>query len=191
MENSENNGKSAFWNLAGIGGLALGGLSSAYLLISYLLTLLPSGNVAVNLISSLGGVALWIAKIVACLALLKYFLKRYASTDTGIGNGDVFRFGSVVAILSALIYAGFYMAYVTYFAPDTFSAVLELMADNPMVTEDALSQMEELIPRLPVMSFFMNFIYCAIFGTVASAIYSRNIPSSNPFEGGGEDVQNQ
>ena len=35
--------------------------------------------------------------------------------------------------------------------------------------------------NLPSFSFFVNLIYCWLFGTVLSAILSRNIPSRNPF----------
>ena len=38
-----------------------------------------------------------------------------------------------------------------------------------------------MIPRLPTFSFFVNLFYCWLFGTVLSAILSRNIPSRNPF----------
>ena len=46
-----------------------------------------------------------------------------------------------------------------------------------------MDMMEEMIPKLPTMTFFLNFFWCWLFGTVLSAIFSRNIPSSNPFAG--------
>ena len=42
--------------------------------------------------------------------------------------------------------------------------------------------LEEMLPKLPTITFFSQFIYCWLFGTVVAAIFSRNIPSSNPFD---------
>ena len=50
-----------------------------------------------------------------------------------------------------------------------------------MLTADQLDSMQELMPKLPTISFFANLIWCWLFGTVLAAIFSRNIPSRNPF----------
>ena len=48
-----------------------------------------------------------------------------------------------------------------------------------MFPAESLEAMEEM--NLGTISFFTNLIYCFLFGTVLSAILSRNIPSRNPF----------
>ena len=50
-----------------------------------------------------------------------------------------------------------------------------------MVDANTMGQMEQMIPQMPTFSFFFNLIYCWLFGTVLSAIFSRNIPPQNPF----------
>ena len=51
-----------------------------------------------------------------------------------------------------------------------------------MMDSATLEAVEEMIPSMPTYAFFGNLIYCTLYGTIVSAILSRNIPSSNPFE---------
>ena len=87
----------------------------------------------------------------------------------------------LTALLSALLYSAFYLAYTSFIAPDTFDTALEILRDNPYIDSNSMEQVEEMIPRMPTIAFFMNLVYCWLFGTVLAAIYSRNIPSQNPF----------
>ena len=56
-----------------------------------------------------------------------------------------------------------------------------MFEDNPMMDSNAMSMMEDMIPRMPTISFFINLIWCWLFGTVLAAIFSRNVSSKNPF----------
>lgn len=74
------------------------------------------------------------------------------------------------------------MAYITFIDPDIFAQSLDILRDNPMMDSATLEAVEEMIPSMPTYAFFGNLIYCTLYGTIVSAILSRNIPSSNPFE---------
>jgi hypothetical protein len=87
----------------------------------------------------------------------------------------------LTALLSALLYSGAYLAYTSFIAPDTFDQALDILRDNPMVDSATMSQMEQMMPKMPTIGFFMNLIWCWLFGTVLAAIFSRNIPPQNPF----------
>ena len=87
----------------------------------------------------------------------------------------------ITALLSAMLYSAFYLAYVSFIAPDTFSQALDILADNPMMDSNSMSAVEEMIPRMPTISFFGNLIYCWLFGTILSAIFSASIRPQNPF----------
>ena len=104
-----------------------------------------------------------------------------SKADPSADNNRVFRLGARTALLSALLYSAFYLAYVSFIAPDTFEKALEILQDNPLLGASEMDAVEEMIPRLPTFSFFVNLFYCWLFGTVLSAILSRNIPSRNPF----------
>ena len=172
--------KNSMLEQAGKAGLVLGGVSIVYMLLTML-----TGKAAENgpaFLLGLVNVLLWVAKLVACIYLMRFFILRFAMNDPTVDNSRAFRFGTLTALLSALIYSAFYLAYVSFIAPDIFEEALSALTDNPMIDSNTMSAVEEMIPRMPTMSFFFNLIWCWLFGTVLAAIFSRNISSKNPFD---------
>jgi len=168
------------WDGAGKAGLVLGLISSAYVILSYLLTKL-GGSTGMALLSTLLAFLLWVAKFGGCIYLMKFFMTKFAAEHQGADNSDTFRFGMVTALLSALIFAAFDMAYLTWIAPDTLTKALETVQESygSLLPAESLEALEEM--NYGQITFFSNLIYCFLFGTVLSAILSRNIPSKNPF----------
>ena len=172
--------KNIMWEQAGKAGLVLGGVSILYMLCTTLTGKVAEAGHAVFLMTVLN-LLLWLGKLGLCIFLMRFFLLKFSLTDPSADNARVFRFGTLTALLSALLYSAFYMAYVSFIEPDTFSKTLEMLQDNPMLGASQISAVEDMIPRLPTISFFVNLIWCWLFGTVLSAIFSRNIPPQNPF----------
>ena len=171
--------KNIIWESAGKAGLVLGGVS-----IVYMLCVMLTGKVAENgpvVLMSVVNVLLWMLKFAACIYLMRFFMLRFSQADQSADNGRVFRFGTLTALLSALLYSAFYMAYVSFIAPDTFSQALEVLQDNPFLDSNSMSAIEEMMPKMPTISFFANLVWCWLFGTVLAAIFSRSIPPQNPF----------
>ena len=178
--------KKSLWSEAGLAGLALGAVSLAYMTYSFLAS--GDGSTQPNGFQSVFGTILWAVKLFVCLWLLKRFMKAYSTNNPDAGNSDVFRFGMATAALSALIYSGGYLAWTTLVNPDYFSNIVETFIDSAdsmgsLVTEDMLDNLEAMVPQFPTTTFFVNLAWCFMFCTVFSAIFSRNIPSSNPFDG--------
>jgi len=178
MENTYS--RKDLWDAAGKAGLVLGLVSSAYVLVSALLTKM-AGSTGMALLSTLLAFIFWAAKFAGCILLMKFFMKKFAAAHPGIDNSGTFRFGMVTALLSALIFAAFDMAYMTWIAPDTMTQAMETIQESygSMLPAESLEMMENM--NFGVITFFTNLIYCFLFGTVLSAILSRNIPSRNPF----------
>ncbi len=168
------------WDSAGKAGLVLGLVSCAYVIITFFLAKL-SGSTGTAFLVVLLNFLLWAAKFGGCIYLMKLFMTKYAAAHPGLDNSDTFRFGMVTALLSALVFSAFDMAFVTWVAPDTFSQAIEAAQESygSLLPADSLEAMEEM--NFGLISFFTNLIYCFLFGTVLSAILSRNIPSRNPF----------
>jgi hypothetical protein len=172
--------KNNIWEQAGKAGLVLGGVSIVYMVLTML-----TGKAAENgpaFLLSMVNVLLWAAKFAACIFLMRFFILRFAAKDPEADNSRAFRFGTLTALLSALLYSAFYLAYVSFIQPDIFEEALTSLTDNPMIDSNTMSAIEEMIPRMPTMSFFFNLIWCWLFGTVLAAIFSRNISSKNPFD---------
>ena len=174
------NEKNTFWESAGKAGLALGGVSILYMVITALIG--NGSSDAPSALLRLFSALLWLAKLVGCIYLMRFFMLRFSNDNPSADNGRVFRFGMVVALLSALLYAGASLAYSSFINPHLFEDAFAQLLDNPMFADQMGDQMEELLPRLPAISFYSNLIYCFLFGTIVSAVFSRNIPKRNPFE---------
>lgn len=167
--------KKTTWDYAGKAGLALGAVSSVYFAANSLISSAFSG-----VWSSLVILVLWGLKFYLCIWLLKNFMKIFARRNPEAGNPDTLRFGIFTALLSSLVYSAFYLAWVTFIQPDIFTDAVQKVASS--MPADALSQMQDMMDKMPKLTFFANLIYCFLFGTVLSAILSRNIPSQDPFE---------
>ena len=167
------------WSEAGIPGLILG-LATAVCF--YLTSLL--GNALLNGI-------VWVAKLAGCICLMYFFMKKFVSIHSGADNRDSFRFGVIVALLSAFIYSVSFYIFTVYIKPDMFDAALSAVMDNysSILDSNSLEQIENLIPKLPAIGFFSNLIYCFLYGTIVSAIISRSVPSTNPFDNDTPDEQ--
>lgn len=164
-------------------GLILGLISIAYMVCTALMGKIQASG-AVAAVINVTEVLLWAAKLWFCIHLMKVFMKGYAESHDGVTNRDTFRFGTRTAILSALLYSGFSLAWMLFIQPDMLSGSLDAAMEmyEGILTEDQLTSMEEMIPRMPTIVFFINLVWCWLFGTVLAAIFSRNIPPRNPFE---------
>ena len=114
---------------------------------------------------------------------MKVFMLKFAAANEGVTNRDTFRFGASTALLSALIFSAFSLAWSLFVQPDMYADSLAMAKEaySEMLSSEQLASMDELVPKLPTWAFFFNLTWCWLFGTVLSAIFSRNIPPRNPF----------
>lgn len=170
---------SRIWNTAAVAGLALGGISTAYMFITQLVS--TSGMPA--MLSTIINGLLWCAKFAGCILTMMYFMKKAVKENPETTNSTTFRFGVLASLLSALIYAAASFANMAYISADLmaeqFNSIMEMY--SKFMDSNSMSMMDRMIGNMPQISFFSNLIYCFLFGTVLSAILSRNIPDRNPF----------
>lgn len=170
----------SIWDLASKAGLALGGVSIAYLVLTQYC--MPSSEkVGMSMLISLLSLVLWAGKFAGCIWLMRFFMKKLAADYSDTTNSDTFKFGMWAALLSALIYSGFYLLYTTVLAPDTFAETVSMLQDSyaSILPQESIDAMGEV--NLSQLTFFTNLIYCFLFGTILSAILSRKIPARDPF----------
>ena len=174
----------SFWNEAGKAGLILGGISILYMLITHFTGTLGSTGVGKAMLISVLNTLLWIGKFLACIFCFKLLLRKYSACNPEADNSDVFKFGVAVAFLSALLYSAFYLAYTLFINPDVYEDAFNMISENysSMLDSNSITAIESMKTKMPQIGFFSNLIYCTLFGTVLSAILSRNIPSRTPFD---------
>ena len=167
------------WETAGKAGLALGGASAAFLFISHALTSLQLPG----LVSTVLNFALWAAKFGGCIWLMAFFMKKFVAENPEADNSASYRFGMAAAFLSALIFAAVSFADIAFISADTYAEMRTLVTQEmgSLMDSNTEAAMEKLMDNLPQYMFFANLIYCFLYGTLLSAILSRNIPSRNPF----------
>lgn len=171
--------RKVIWSEAGMPGLVLGLVTAAF----FYLTSFWSNPIVSTVV--------WIAKFAGCIYLMYFFMKKFVTIHKEANNSDSFKFGVVVALLSAFIYSISYYVFVVYIKPDTFELALNAVMENysSFLDSNSLEQLENMIPKLPAIGLFANIIYCFVYGSIVSAIISRSVPSNNPFDTNTPDEQ--
>ncbi len=171
------------WREAGIAGIVLGGVCIAYSLINMII---PAGvgGVMGNLMLSILRFAIWAAKFAGCIMLVKYFMKKLVAKYDEVDNTSTFNFGMALSFLSALIVAAFSLAVASNADTTQISdSVMQMMNSlQGGIDSNTQAAMEGMLDNLPTITFFTNLIYCFLFGTLISYIWSRSIPSRDPFK---------
>ena len=116
--------------------------------------------------------------------LVKYFMKKLVAKYDEVDNTSTFNYGMAMSFLSALIVAAFTLAVASNTDTATVTDSVMQMTNWILGGVDSNTQaaMEGIIDNLPTISFFSNLIYCFLFGTLISYIWSRRIPSRDPFK---------
>jgi len=172
------------WNEGAVAGIIFGLISIAYMFASAYTGKLGTGKPGVAALISVLNVALWAAKFFGCIFLMRSLMRKFAAAYPEAGNSDTFKYGVVTSILSAVLYSGAYLAFILFVDPDMLTEALDtaMQSYSSMLDSNSLAEIENMKGSLPQITFFSNLFYCSIYGTILSAILSRNIPSRNPFE---------
>ena len=180
-----------FWNGALKAGLVLGLITIAYMVVEQLLQQYVQGNVGALVFSTIS-FFLWAAKFAGCILLMRWFMSRFAARNTGILRQDVSRYGTAIALTSALLYSAFVLFWSKYVDTEMFTRAFEEATSRyaSMMDSNTLSMMEGIQAQMPVIAFFSTFIYCFLFGTVLSSILAPGIVKDDPFAGGKNPFSN-
>ena len=167
------------WNLAAKAGLVLGLVSASYLFITHMITKAELSAI----ITTPAGIVLWLGKFGGCILLMRYFMKKLAAENTSVDNASTFRFGMIVSILSAIVFAAYTFADVAFISAYTYSEQMNqvMQTYTQFLDSNSMAQIEKMIDKMPQITFFSNLVYCFLYGTVLSFILSRSIPSKDPF----------
>lgn len=169
----------SIWNSAGISGAVLGIVSAGFMALSQMI----SGTSSASILTTVFSFIIWAAKFVACIWIMRFFMKKLCRDFPGVTGRETFRFGMLTALLSALIYSAIYLADILFINPGFFSAQLDSIRQmySSILDSNSMRAMENMIENYSTISFFSTLIYCFIYGTVLSAILSKAIPSDDPF----------
>ena len=173
------------WSEAGVPGLVLGGISIAYLLLNSLVTGLAGTGIMAFLIGTLTFL-IWGGKTFLCIWMFWFFLRKFSISHSIKERKKLMGYGMAMAALSALLYSVFSLAYMLYINPEALNASFDLAMQQyaPMMDAATRESMENLRADMPAATFIVNLLWCFLFGTILSAIFSSKLApdSDNPFQ---------
>jgi len=158
------------WNEAARVGLVFGAFSSGCLLLKNLSELSGSAFLV-----QAAFIILWAVEFFGCILLMKKYMLDLRDKFDGVKMEDTVRFGRRVALFSGLILASVNAVILMKAAPDTLEAALEEAAGMMNLSASQKEELGPLMDRMPVVTFFAQWIYCFLYGTVLSSILSRYI----------------
>lgn len=158
------------WNEAGKGALFLGGLSVLCLSLRELST--ASGS---NFLISAARVILWVVEFFGCILLMKRFMLDFRDKYAGVKMSDTAILGRRMGLLSGLLLASAQVLFVLRMPEGQMNEMVsQLSAALPMTAADQ-EYVESLLPRLPLYTFLIQWLYCYLYGSVLASILSRYI----------------
>lgn len=164
------------WNKAAIAGLILAAATIAFSLLRGLS--LKLGGIAGGFL----GFILWFGKIAACILLIRFFFKKL-NKNQGADARALYGYGLRIALCSSLLVAAFSLAQALQLTPESYMEEMEsVMASYPVQMDSNMTEaLDQLLPKMPVITFFTMLIYCFIWGMFLSSLFSKSIAPSDPF----------
>jgi hypothetical protein len=184
------------WNDAARVGIVFGVFSSVCLGLKEAAAL--TGSTFLTMAAS---IILWAVEFFGCIMLMKKYIAE-AKQHEGISQLQLYQIGRRVALLSGLILAAVNAVIVSLTPDETIEAAFsQAMSSVPAnMQADAADSMNMMLSNFPIFIFIGQWLYCFLYGSVLSAIMSRNVFMLNLFndavnrtmqDGGDADDQSQ
>jgi len=168
MKNKMDN--TAVWNEAGKGALYLGGLSVLCLSLKEVSAL--SGS---NFLMTAASIILWVVEFFGCILLMKRFMLDFRDKYEDVQMADTARLGRRMALLSGLLLASAQALFIMQMPQEEMNALVDQLSSAMSMGASEREAMDGVIPRLPVLTFVFQWLYCYLYGTVLASILSRYI----------------
>ncbi|MBO4465520.1 MAG: DUF4199 family protein [Bacteroidales bacterium] len=156
--------------------LVFGAISGGYIFVGGAMSQ-PETSILVNILS----VILWAGKLVGCILLMRYFMKKLMGSYEGVTRQNLLAYGTLIALFSAIITAACSYISVQYVFPgqikDSFDTAFQ--AYSGMLDSNALSSIESVEGNFGVISLVSNLIWCFVYGWILSSIMSSSLAGSS------------
>lgn len=158
------------WNEAAKDGLLFGAISVGCLALKELATL-PGQAWLVTLSSAV----LWAVEFFGCIFLMKAVMTRLRKRYPDARMEHTYLLGRRAALLSGLILASAQALMIMKMPAESMNTLIDqLMSSMQMLSTDR-EAVEGAMDKLPVITFFFQWLYCFLYGSVLASIMSRYI----------------
>ncbi len=161
---------STLWNEAAKAGAFLGGVSVGCLVLRELAAV--SGSA---FLLQAATIILWTVEFLGCILLMKKVMLDLRDKYEGVKMEDTFRLGRRAALLSGLLLASAQTLLILKMPDAQMNSFLDQLTGSMALTGAQKEQVEEMLPRLPAITFVSQWLYCFLYGTVLASFMSRYI----------------
>ncbi len=166
------------WNSAAVAGLVM---AIATIILDYLPTLV----LAIGIKGFIGSFLVFlvkIAKIAACIYVFKVLIDRFNGT-VKTDYARLQRYGLKIALFSSILVAGFSLVQILVINPEMMTQMIQEVQNTyqNLMDSNTLAEMEKMISKLPVITFFSSLIYCYLWGWILSTTFARRLFPVNTF----------
>lgn len=158
------------WNEAAKAGALLGGVSVGCLVLKELAT--SSGS---TFLVTAASILLWAVEFFVCILVMKDVMLSLRNRYEDVKIVDTYKLGRRAALLSGLLLASAQALFIMNMPEAQMNEFIEQLVASMPMGASAREEMEGMLDKLPVITFFTRWIYCFLYGTVLSSIMSRYI----------------
>ena len=171
----ENINKRIITNEAAKAALIFGAVSLLYMLLPFVLKETFVNGLILNILR--------IVKLVGLIWLMRALMIKLKNKFAGVGRKELVRYGSFIALFSAILVAcGTYIYYNILF-PDAITAMMDTLLEQigPMMDSNSMEILESMEGSIDTFETISNLIYCFLYGWVLSLILAPKICPSDIF----------
>ena len=161
---------STLWNEAAKAGAFLGGVSVGCLVLKELAA--SSGS---TFLITAASILLWVVEFFVCILIMKDVMLSLRRRYEDVTIVDTYKLGRRAALFSGLLLASAQTLFILQMPEAQMTELIDQMVAAMPMGASAREQVEGMMDKLPVITFFTQWIYCFLYGTVLSSIMSRYI----------------
>lgn len=158
------------WNEAAKAGFFFGAVSVGCLLLKEFA--MASGHA---FLVQAAAILLWALEFFACILLMKKIMLDLRDKYDEVRMEHTRRLGKRAALLSGLLLASAQALLIMQLPADTLNEWIDTFAGGMQLGAAEREQLDALLPRLPVYTFFFQWFYCYLYGSVLASFMSRYI----------------
>lgn len=158
------------WNESAKAGVLFGAVSVACLALKEL-----AGISGINFLVQAATIILWAVEFFGCIWLMKEIMLRFKDKYENVKIEDTYKLGRRAALLSGLILSSAEALLIMKMPPESMDQVVDQITASMNLLASEKDTLDSMIGKLPLYTFFFQWLYCFLYGSVLSSIMSRYI----------------
>lgn len=120
-------------------------------------------------------IILWAVEFFGCILLMKNVMLSLRDRYEDVKMADTYRLGRRAALLSGLLLASAQVLFILKMPEAQMDEFVNQMMTALPVGAAGREEVEGMMDKLPVITFFSQWLYCFLYGTVLASVMSRYI----------------